>query len=230
MDDRPVLLDLFCAEGGAGAGYSRAGFRVVGVDVKPQKRYPFEFIEGDALEYLEKCGHLYDAIHASPPCQQFSQMTKISRTSHLHPNLIPETRRLIRGSGKPYIIENVPGAPLVNPVVLCGAMFPGLRVYRHRLFESNIHLWVPSHPVHVHRTTPCGRGAGENGWMSIAGHVGDVRAANAAMGCGWMSQAGIAQAIPPAYTHFLGRQLIKNVEIRKKAKSIRRYPLTCSAP
>ena len=202
------LLDLFCGEGGAGAGYHRAGFDVMGVDLHPQKRYPFAFVQAGALEYLRDHGHEYDAIHASPPCQHFSTITRTAKSQDNHPNLIPAVRELLVASGKPWVIENVPGAPLFDPVTLCGAMFPGLRVYRHRLFESSVPLAAPEHPPHIERTTKCGRGAGANGWMSIAGHVGNVRAANEAMGCGWMSQRGIAQAIPPAYTAWVGGQLL----------------------
>lgn len=208
----PKLLDLFCGQGGAGMGYHRAGFEVTGVDLHPQKRYPFTFIQDDALEYLRMHGYKYDAIHASPPCQHFSTITRTAKSQDGHPNLIPVVREALVDSGKPYVIENVPGAPLLSPIMLCGAMFPGLRVYRHRLFESNLFLIAPPHPEHVEKTTKCGRGAGENGWMSIAGHVGNVAAANAAMGCGWMSQKGVAQAIPPAYTEYLGKQLVKYLE------------------
>ena len=213
----PLLLDLFCAQGGAGMGYHRAGFAVVGVDRDPQPRYPFAFVRGDALEYLAYHGHEYDAIHASPPCQHFSTITRTAKTQDDHPNLIPQVRETLYWTGKPWIIENVVGAPLVNPVLLCGAMFPELRVYRHRLFEASFPLVVPEHPKHIHKTTKCGRGAGDNGWMSIAGHVSNVRAANAAMGCGWMSQKGIAQAIPPAYTEYLGRQLLAAIEQERAA-------------
>ena len=138
------LLDLYCKAGGASVGYARAGFEVVGVDIKKQKRYPYEFIQADALEVLADKDFLatFDVLAGSPPCQTHSA------TKHLRiaqgkstdkVDLIPQTREAFLDSGKPYIIENVPGAPLIDPVILCGSSF-GLKVRRHRLFESNIEL------------------------------------------------------------------------------------------
>ena len=137
---RPRLLDLFCGAGGAAMGYHRAGFEVVGVDINPQPRYPFEFHQADALEY-PLAG--FDAIHASPPCQRFSTMTKRWARSSSHSDLIEPTRSRLRESMLPYVIENVAGAPLVGPIRLCGSSF-GLPVRRHRLFEmSSPPLLVP---------------------------------------------------------------------------------------
>lgn len=131
---KPRLLDLFCKAGGAGYGYWQAGFDVVGVDIEPQKRYPFTFIQADALEYLARHGGEYDAIHASPPCQAFSKMKNPDKAHRkAHPDLVDPVRELLMRTGRPYIIENVPGAPLLSPVTLCGSQF-GLKVYRHRVF------------------------------------------------------------------------------------------------
>jgi len=125
-------------------GYARAGFEVVGVDINPQPRYPFEFHQADALDYLREHGHRFDAVHASPPCQAYSETRKIQ--SNEHPELIPPTRAALQRVGLPWVIENVPGSPLIDPVELCGAMF-GLRVYRHRLFEASFPVTVPEHPA-----------------------------------------------------------------------------------
>jgi DNA (cytosine-5)-methyltransferase 1 len=130
------LLDLFCGAGGAGMGYHRAGFEVVGVDIKPQPRYPFEFHRADALEYLNQHWREFDIIHASPPCQFYSRATKMNGTKHNHPDLLQPTIDALDATGKPYIVENVPGAPMKNYLMLCGTMF-GLRVFRHRLFVTS---------------------------------------------------------------------------------------------
>ena len=148
---RPRLLDLFCGAGGAATGYHRAGFDVVGVDNRPQPNYPFAYHLGNALEWLgEGYAGGFDAIHASPPCQLFSAYQRANTRQKQHLNLIPETRELLRASGLPYVIENVPGAPLEDPVTICGVSV-GLEVRRHRLFETSVPLIVP----------PCACG----GWM-----------------------------------------------------------------
>lgn len=129
-------------------GYARAGFEVVGVDLSPQPNYPFEFIQADALALGRDFLESFDAIHASPPCQSYSDLAKRNRNAHMWPRLIEPVRTLLRSLNVPYIIENVEGAPLLDPVVLCGTMFPRLRVLRHRLFESNISLEAPDHGSH----------------------------------------------------------------------------------
>jgi DNA (cytosine-5)-methyltransferase 1 len=154
-DTRPRLLDLFCCAGGASMGYHLAGFEVAGVDIKPQKRYPFTFIQGDALAYVAAHGHEYDAIHASPPCQAYSVLKHLSNGTH--PDLVDATRDALQDTGKPYVIENVVGAPLRWPLLLCGSMFGlqtpcGAQLRRHRLFESNILLMSPSHCQHGNQT------------------------------------------------------------------------------
>ena len=148
------LLDLYCGAGGAAAGYAHHGFEVVGVDIAPQRRYPYTFFQGDALDYLRHFGKAFDAVHASCPCQAFTKAWRIQANDH--PDLITPTRELLRELGLPYVIENVPGAPLENPIELCGAMF-GLQVYRHRLFEGSFPVEAPVHPVQVAKQVQMGR-------------------------------------------------------------------------
>lgn len=199
------ILDLFCGAGGAAMGYHRAfpDAEIVGVDINPQPRYPFEFVQGDAATYpLDG----FDLIHASPPCQRFSAMTACRPgLGEEYPNLIAPIRDRLVASGAPWAIENVPGSPLVNPITLCGHMF-GLRLYRHRLFEVSFPLWAPPHLRHE---VPASR-AGH--WrpgtiMSVAGHVSPIAEAKRAMGIDWMNRDELGEAIPPAYTEWIGRQL-----------------------
>lgn len=200
------LLDLFCGAGGAAMGYSRAGFEVVGVDIRPQPRYPFAFVQGDALEYLAAHGREFDAIHASPPCQAYTTLRAVDKRDYA--DFIPETRRLLVASGRPFVIENVPGAPLLSPIRLCGAMFNGLRVYRHRLFESNLLLPEPGHPKGLHKIKATGTQRGRKahyeagGFITITGDVGTY--CGGAMDIDWMNGNELSQAIPPAYTAWLG--------------------------
>jgi DNA (cytosine-5)-methyltransferase 1 len=208
---RPLLLDLFCGAGGAAMGYHRAGFEVVGVDINPQPHYPFEFHQADAMTFpLDG----YDVIHASPPCQSF---TAYRRKGHgvgdKYPNLIPNVRRRLQSSGKPYIIENVPGAPLEHPVTLCGSAF-GLDIRRHRLFESNRplavpgcdHSWqTPRFPQATNRTNL--RRTVEVGVWRIP-----LEVQQRAMGVDWMTLPELSEAIPPAYTEHIGRQLLDALE------------------
>lgn len=213
------ILDLFCCAGGAAVGYHRAGFDVVGVDMNPQPRYPFAFIQADALALDLRFVRSFDAMHASPPCQRHSDLAKRNKNAHTHPDLIPQTRALLKASGLPYIIENVEGAPLIDPVMLCGTMFPGLRVIRHRLFESNIHLTAPAHGKHPLVFTHDKRKAhfGKlDQWTSpvqVTGGGNCSKAAAAdAMGIDWMTKNELNEAIPPAFTHHLGLQLMAHIE------------------
>lgn len=200
-------LDLYCKAGGAGTGYAQAGFAVTGVDMEPQSRYPFEFILGDALEYVEAHGHEYDFIHASPPCQAFTSLQ--GRWGREYPDLISATRAALKVTGKPYVIENVMGAPMGNPLMLCGSMF-GLKVIRHRLFETQPLIWFPpaacSHPKGA-----VGRRGhlGNREWMTVTGHFSDIKKASAAMGIDWMVQRELSQAIPPAYTRWIGEHILE---------------------
>jgi DNA (cytosine-5)-methyltransferase 1 len=200
------LLDLFCGAGGASVGYWRAGFRdIIGVDIMPQPNYPrrFAFVQADALQFLAEYGYEFDAIHASPPCQAYAQLNHPVRKAG-HPQLIEPCRALLKRLNKPYIIENVPSAPLYNPVRLCGQMF-GLGVIRHRYFESNLLLFQPPHAPHL------GSVAGKD-FVTVAGNGGDgsnrFRDWCRAMGIYWMTKNELREAIPPAYTEYLGRQLL----------------------
>jgi DNA (cytosine-5)-methyltransferase 1 len=208
-------------------GYHRAGFEVVGVDVAPQPRYPFEFVQADALGYLASRTWLelqqYDALHASPPCQAFSVggnmwAGRLAPQKERHPDYLAATRDALEATGLPWVIENVPGAPLRNAVTVCGYAL-GLGVKRHRLFESNRMLLVP--PCHSsHRgewVSVFGGGALTRGKVVAKSKGGanvtdrsHVRhaAASVAMGIGWMTRDELSQAIPPAYTELVGSQML----------------------
>jgi DNA (cytosine-5)-methyltransferase 1 len=192
-------------------GYHRAGFDVVGVDIKPQPRYPFEFHQADAMTFpLDG----FDAIHASPPCQRYSVATVFHPGRQAqHPDLVDPCRDRLNASGLPWVIENVMGAPLRNPIMLCGTMFEGLRVYRHRNFETNPPIyWPPPHGWHEFRPTEVGRRVAAHGWMTVAGHFSGTEAGQRAMGIDWMTRDELRQAIPPAYTEWIGRQLLAALE------------------
>ncbi len=224
LQSKPRLLDLFCGAGGAGMGYYRAGFDVVGVDISPQKHYPFEFHQEDALEYLRLHGHEFDAVHASPPCQRYSVCRTIGTYNpQEYPDLVGPIRDLLAGIGKPFVIENVPGAPLLCPVTLCGSMFPelctpeGNQLRRHRLFEC----WFPicmdgmecRHNVTGRRLPTVGV-YGHSGGSSNRDGVKffGIEAWRQVMGIDWMTSNELSQAIPPAYTKFIGDWLIRAVE------------------
>lgn len=227
---QPLLLDLFCGAGGAGEGYARAGFRVVGCDLdpKPLRRNPHECYQGDALAVLDtllagETWHGYRlcdfaVIHASPPCQGYSVSKGLARGDK--PLLIETVRGRLERSGLPWIIENVTGARRHLPasVMLCGTLF-GLHVYRHRYFESSHLLFSPAacqHPTYL-----------LDGYLCVYGHLArrrqhgnkgnryeraTVAEARAAMGIEWMTQGELSQAIPPAYTAWLGSQLMAVIE------------------
>lgn len=210
---KPRLLDLFCGAGGAAMGYHRAGFEVVGVDNKSQPHYPFEFHQADALEHpLDG----FDAYHASPPCQAYSKAVK--HLSLPQPMLIDTVRDIFKETGKPYIIENVVGAPIpeqptldgILGVLLCGTSF-GLKVYRHRLFETN--FLVPRLPC-CHREpamNPYNADIGRKR-MKEQGITKNLEGYwREHMGVGWMDQDEGREAIPPAYTEFIGRQLLNEI-------------------
>ena len=210
------ILDLFCCAGGVAVGYHRAGFEVVGVDIKPQPHFPFEFIQADALTLPIKFLRTFDAIHASPPCQSYSDLAKRNGNGHEWPRLIEPVREILIKSGKPYVIENVEGAPLLNPVVLCGTMFKGLRVLRHRLFEANFTIIAPPHGKHPRchtfdkRKSQYGKTDDMIDFVSVNGGGNcTVAAARDAMGINWMNKDEMNEAIPPAYMEFIGKQLIK---------------------
>jgi DNA (cytosine-5)-methyltransferase 1 len=194
-------------------GYHRAGFDVVGVDILPEPRYPFEFHQADALKFLLEHHHEFDAFHASPPCQAYTKAQKIQGNDH--PDFIVAIRaafELIGKPWKPWVIENVEDAPLRNPIMLCGRSFPDLRTYRHRLFESNAYLREPIHQNHDIPLTKMGRPPREDEFMHVVGNFSGVEGGRKAMGIDWMSRDGLREAIPPAYTEFIGRQIIRTLE------------------
>lgn len=214
------LLDLFCGAGGAAVGYHRAGFdEIVGVDIAPMPRYPFRFVQADALEYLAEHGHEFDAIHCSPPCQGYSDLRH--RTGKEYPLLIDDVRELLRATGKPYVIENVEGAPLENPVLLCGSMFDGLRVRRHRLFELPFLVLQPGHTcrhirvfTHDKRKSHHGLIDQDKAFVQVTGGGNcSIRNAADAMGIDWMTKAELNEAIPPAFTQWIGRHLIEHIQV-----------------
>lgn len=197
---------MFCCQGGAGKGYADAGFEVVGVDIEPQPKYPFPFIQADALQMLRDASFVagFDAIHASPPCQRYSLTQRIQDNSH--PDLVDPCRELLQASGLPWVIENVEGAPLLDPVMLCGAMF-GLRTYRHRLFEASFSIDVPEHPQHAAPVRKMGRPRQPGEFAHYVGNFSGVQEAREDMEMPWASRDGLREAIPPAYTRLIGKQL-----------------------
>ena len=231
----PRLLDLFCGAGGAAMGYHRAGFEVVGVDIKPQPHYPFEFIQADALEWLDDPkgnSWPFDAIHASPPCQAYTHARLLAgRGKPDHPRLVGPVRELLRATGLHYVIENVVGAPLDNSVELCGPSF-GLDVKRHRLFESSILLMSPpicacsmDRPQRFPSTPRVEFGFRDiDGPRPLSRYVNPLASGTThemfaeAMGIDWIPAKGkrpapgLHEAIPPAYTEWIGRQLLQVIE------------------
>jgi DNA (cytosine-5)-methyltransferase 1 len=202
------ILDLFCGAGGAAMGYHQAGFEVVGVDINPQPNYPFEFIQADAFEVFSVIGGRFDLIHASPPCQRYSTMQTKWKRRDEHPDYIAELRDYFFET--PYIIENVVGAPLESPITLCGGMFnlhdsKGRNLRRHRLFESNMNLVAPTHIKHTGQTI--GVYGNTGGSSKRDGLVfGTLDNWREAMGIDWMNSTELREAIPPAYTKYLGEQ------------------------
>lgn len=218
----PVLVDLFCGAGGAAAGYKRAGFYVIGVDNRPQPRYAGDvFFEADALTFPLTGAH---AVHASPPCHANSSL-RFLNPHKSYVDLIDETRERLVESGLPYVIENVVGARLLEPIKLCGSMF-GLKVRRHRLFECSFPVLRPKCQHGVERPWfPVTLGMNSHrpaGTLSPVAYVygstrykGELADRRRAMDIDWMSNAEITQAIPPAYTELLGHQLMRFVDRRE---------------
>ena len=206
------LLDLYCKAGGASKGYADAGFEVVGIDIKKQKRYPYEFIQADCLEILKDLDYLrtFDVIAASPPCQTHSATKHLRNAqgkSTDKVDLIPQTRDALIASGVPYVIENVPGAPLIDSVQFCGSSF-GLKVRRHRLFESS-HKLIGSVCDHKTQGKPVGIYGSMRDEIPNGGHTAKtIEEAREAMGIDWMIWGELVEAIPPVYTRTIGKQLI----------------------
>jgi DNA (cytosine-5)-methyltransferase 1 len=206
----PRALDLFCGAGGAAMGLHRAGFTVTGVDIEYQPNYPFEFIKGDATD-LRIEWRRYDFIWASPPCQAYTNAQRIRGNEH--PDFIASTRewlqRIWYATGAPWCIENVVGAPLNNPILLCGTMF-GLRTYRHRLFECSFPITAPQHGPHMARNQKMGRPVKDGEYMHVVGNFSGARLAREIMGIDWMTRDELREAIPPAYSEFIGRAALKH--------------------
>jgi DNA (cytosine-5)-methyltransferase 1 len=235
---RPLLLDLFCGAGGAAMGYYRAGFDVVGVDIAPQPHYPFEFWQREAVSTLEElisCGYLVragtirqpDAIHASPPCQAWSTTKALHEVEY--PELVEVVRPLLDATGLPYVIENVQGAPLLRQatfdrprsagVRLCGSSF-GLGVRRHRLFEANLPLVgrlcrheLQPEPIDVTGTGGPRPGPRLDGGGGNSRKPHSMAEASEAMGIDWMTRSEIGEAIPPAYTKWIGKHLLEHIGV-----------------
>jgi DNA (cytosine-5)-methyltransferase 1 len=245
QDTKPLMLDLFCKAGGCTRGFQSAGFRVVGCDIEPQKRYiGDDFVQMDAVELLRRLvagdsikarsGKQYRLcdfafIHASPPCQPHTQLNNIKKiarsTSANYVDLIAPTRDLLIASGLPYTIENVEGARdmLRDPIMICGTFFPALRVYRHRLIESNIALEVPDHVPHDDDMPAAGRGPSSKGYVTVGGNGGinNLPAGwtpkaykSMAMGIDWMSLRELGEAVPPLYLEMVGRQVMAHITLQ----------------
>jgi DNA (cytosine-5)-methyltransferase 1 len=215
---KPLLYDVFCGAGGCTKGYQKAGFYVIGVDINLQPNYcGDEFIKMDAFVFLRKLLNgeyqIPSVIHCSPPCQGYTRLKAL--TGKDYPLLIPLTREVLHHIGKPYVIENVYDArrELVNPIMLCGTMF-NLRTQRHRVFESNPVIWFPPGPCqHTFKTAKRGEyDRGQNGNITVAGNNFDLSFAKKAMGIDWMTKKELSQAIPPAYTHWLGTKIIEQIK------------------
>lgn len=234
---RPRLLDLFCCEGGAGMGYRRAGFEVFGVDLRRNLRYPFHYHRGDALAYLDRHGAEFDAIHASPPCQAITPLRHL-HTDDLegmlfpidtHTDLLEPTRALLRELGVPWVMENVPGAEMIDPITLCGSQFDlgtvcrdgqYRELRRHRLFESDSIPLRPRQPCR-HIGQPLGvygHGGGKN--LGSRGYQGDLAESRRAMGMPWAGRIGVSEAIPPAYTEWIGRLILNHLQGKAPGQSV----------
>ena len=210
------VLDLFCGAGGAGMGYHRAGFDVVGVDIKPQPHYPFKFYQGDALDFCR--GHYaeFDAIHASPPCQAYSTATRYRDS---HPDLYSEVREALEATGLPWVIENVPGAPYNSGIILCGSMF-GIRIRRHRNFETSFAVLAPR----------CNHSGPRP--YTVTGHLNaniqntkhslkpSRELAIRLMDMPWADHQEVVQAIPPAYTEYIGGFLLEHITPSQKGGAL----------
>lgn len=202
---RPRLLDAFCCQGGAADGYEQAGFDVTGIDIRPQPRYPYTFIQAEAVAFIREHGAEFDVIHASPPCQHDSECQRLQGRDH--PDLIGPTRAALESTGRPWVMENVKGAApkLHRPVMLCGTMF-ALATYRHRYFEpgGGLTLTAPEHPAHLVPQAKMGRPVPEGWYGQYVGNFSGVDQARTVMGVPWMNRDGIRECIPPAYTQHIG--------------------------
>ena len=229
MSQKPRILDLFCCAGGAAMGYHQAGFDVVGIDLHPQPRYPFGFIQMDALAVDKRFLRTFDAIHASPPCQGYTAMRHAPGAKGA-PRLIAQVREMLEATGLPWVIENVEEArsEMREPIMLCGSGFDlgshGCELRRHRLFESNVGLYsmgcqhgdkpvvgVYGGHARIRSARHGGRGT-RDAWPN-----GHKPVAAEAMGMDWATLAEMSEAIPPAYTRFIGMQLMQHVRANRLA-------------
>ena len=220
-----TVLDLFCGAGGCSKGYMDGGFEVIGIDDTPMPHYidPDNFYQGDARNVLDTLllgGTLadaitgapamglddIDAIHASPPCQGYSHTQRMN-PGIVYPKLIEPVRVQLRAAQRPYIMENVETAPLYATVTLCGGMFPPLRTYRHRIFETNFDVPQPVHMPHIAKQAKMGRPPKDGEFMHVIGHFPSIKYARDAMGIDWMPRDELAEAIPPAYTEYISYYL-----------------------
>lgn len=208
------LLDLFCCAGGAAMGYFQAGFdEIDGIDIVFQRRYPFNFIQSDTFKYLRDHGHEYDAVHASPPCQGYT------RARHLrgydHPLLIEPLRDWLDALGKPYVIENVVGAPLIpeKTIKLNGPFF-NLLTLRERLFECSFPVEQPNLPKPQGKHAKMGRPPKEGEYITVVGNFSGVAYARKVMGIDWMVQKELKEAIPPVYTRWIGARLLQHIKVK----------------
>ncbi|WP_328735455.1 methyltransferase domain-containing protein [Streptomyces bobili] len=205
----PRLLDIYCCQGGASMGYHLAGFDVTGVDIAPQPRYPFTFVQADAVTFVLEHGAAFDFIHASPPCQHDTDCQRIQGNDH--PDLIAPTRTALETTGRPWVIENVRGAApkLRAPVMLCGQMFD-LDNYRHRFFETGggFTLDQPAHPAHLVPQAKMGRPVPPGHYGQFVGNFSGVDLARRVLEVPWMNRDGIRECIPPAYTEHIGRAAV----------------------
>jgi DNA (cytosine-5)-methyltransferase 1 len=239
MRTKPKALDLFCCAGGAAKGIQRAGFHVTGVDIEPQPRYCGNvFVQADALKFpidwTRRPGD-FDFIWASPPCQRFSDLARRNGNADDWPDLIEPIRKRLRNwatyTGGRYVIENVEGAPLSETVMLCGTMFLGLRVLRHRLFEANFPIEPPPHGKHpkVHtfdkRKSHFGKTNEMVDFVQVTGGGNcTLAAASDAMGIDWMTKNEINEAIPPAYAEHIGRAALAHITQTGRDNSPHRRP------
>jgi DNA (cytosine-5)-methyltransferase 1 len=215
------LLDLFAGAGGAARGYQLAGFHVTGIDNRPQPRYPFTFHEGDAMQVSVDFMRMFDVIHASPPCQEYSTTRTMHRITY--PKLVTGIVERLKATGRPWVVENVVGAPFEAPALVCGSSF-GLRVRRHRLFESSLAL-MSSGCRHDLQPSPLDvTGGGPSLKVRVDRKGGahnkprNIAEAREAMGIDWMTRAELNEAVPPAYTEFIGAQLMDFLSAQDSSK------------
>lgn len=228
MSQKAKALDLFCKAGGASMGLHQAGFDVTGIDIEPQKRYPFTFFQGDALTVPIEWARQFDLIWASPPCQRYTSLKSVFDSSK-YEDLVEPTRTLLAKIGKPSIIENVVGAPLRIDVTLCANTF-GLRSYRHRIFECSFPVRQPEHKPHtvrVNRRKKNRRGHWDaGGFATVVGDIGSYVGPEA-MGIDWMTGNELSQAIPPAYSKYLAEQFLCDCQCPEPAEGVALVSNSC---